>query len=96
SFSIPDYVWHPMPDGSVFVGSAKDSRFASLTLPDIPTQYTLRQSGGNSVTLMFMETVRPGIHLPAGRITRVALNNQEMTLTWERLDANGNPISKSP
>ncbi|HDL7645867.1 TPA: hypothetical protein PXO92_002476 [Yersinia enterocolitica] len=96
SFSIPDYVWHPMPDGSVFVGSAKDSRFASLTLPDIPTQYTLRQSGGNSITLMFMETLRPGIHLPAGRITRVALNNQEMTLTWERLDANGNSISKSP
>lgn len=96
AFSIPDYLWHPMPDGSVFVGSARDSRFASLTLPEIPTQYTLKQSGGNSVTLMFMETMRPGINLPAGRITRVALNNQEMTLTWERLDSNGNPISKSP
>ncbi|HEI6813665.1 TPA: hypothetical protein SJ428_002883, partial [Yersinia enterocolitica] len=96
AFSIPDYLWHPMPDGSVFVGSARDSRFASLTLPEIPTQYTLKQSGGNSVTLMFMETMRPGLNLPAGRITRVALNNQEMTLTWERLDSNGNPTSKSP
>lgn len=72
AFSISDYVWHPMPDGSVFVGSAADSRFASITMPDIPQQYTLGQSGGNSIDIMFMETVRPGVNLPAGRITRVA------------------------
>ncbi|HDI7962441.1 TPA: hypothetical protein PO740_005220, partial [Escherichia coli] len=96
AFSISDYVWHPMPDGSVFVGSAADSRFASITMPDIPQQYTLGQSGGNSIDIMFMETVRPGVNLPAGRITRVALNNEKMTLTWERLTATGNPVSKSP
>ncbi|MDC6835943.1 hypothetical protein N6O71_26750, partial [Escherichia coli] len=96
AFSINDYVWHPMPDGSVFVGSAADSRFASITMPDIPQQYTLGQSGGNSIDIMFMETVRPGVNLPAGRITRVALNNEKMTLTWERLTATGNPVSKSP
>lgn len=96
AFSISDYVWHPMPDGSVFVGSAADSRFASITMPDIPQQYTLGQSGGNSIDIMFMETVRPGVNLPAGRITRVALNNEKMTLTWERLTATGSPVSKSP
>ncbi|EGB0937216.1 hypothetical protein H6Y26_005471, partial [Escherichia coli] len=96
AFSISDYVWHPMPDGSVFVGSAPDSRFASITMPDIPQQYTLGQSGGNSIDIMFMETVRPGVNLPAGRITRVALNNEKMTLTWERLTVTGSPVSKSP
>lgn len=95
-FGISDYVWHPMPDGSVFTGSASDSRFASITLPEIPPQYTLGQSGGNSIDIMFMETVRPGINLPSGRITRVALNNEKMTLTWERLNATGSPLSKSP
>lgn len=96
AFSISDYIWHPMPDGSVFVGSAADSRFASVTMPEIPQQYTLGQSGGNSIDIMFMETVRPGVNLPAGRITRVAISNEKMTLTWERLTATGSPVSKSP
>lgn len=96
SFGINDYVWHPMPDGSVFVGGAADSRFASITLPEIPPQYALGQSGGNSIDIMLMETVRPGVNLPSGRITRVAINNEKMTLTWERLDATGKPLSKSP
>lgn len=29
-------------------------------------------------------------------VTRVALNNEKMTLTWERLTATGTPVSKSP
>ncbi|HBA7229770.1 hypothetical protein RMO93_21990 [Escherichia coli] len=96
TFSIPDYVWHPMPDGSVFVGSAADSRFASLSLPDIPPEYALGSSAGNSMDIMLIETIRPGVNLPAGRITRVAVNDEQMTLTWERLDENGKPLSRSP
>lgn len=96
TFSIPDYVWHPMPDGAVFVGSAADSRFARLTLPEIPAQYALGQSGGNSMDIMLLETVRPGVNLPSGRITRVAVNDGKMTLTWERLSPDGSPLSRSP
>ncbi|EQA2195784.1 hypothetical protein ACXZFE_000355 [Escherichia coli] len=96
TFSIPDYVWHPMPDGSVFVGSAADSRFASLSLPDIPPEYALGSSAGNSMDIMLIETIRPGVNLPAGRITRVAVHDEQMTLTWERLDGNGKPLSCSP
>lgn len=95
-FAIPDYVWHPMPDGSVYVGSAKQSRFASLTLPELPPQYLIGQSAGNSATLMQIPTLRPGINLPAGRITDVAVKESVMTLTWARLDADGNQLSKSP
>ncbi|HAY0225360.1 TPA: hypothetical protein U0V61_001545 [Escherichia coli] len=96
TFSISDYVWHPMPDGSVFVGSADHSRFASLTLPEIPSQYALSQSGGNSMDIMPLGTLRPGVNIPAGRITRVALNNGRMSLTWERPDISDAPTAKSP
>ncbi|XOO19214.1 hypothetical protein ACM3CZ_14575 [Edwardsiella ictaluri] len=95
-FAIPDYVWHPMPDGSVYVGSAKQSRFASLALPELPPQYLISQSAGNSATLMPIPTLRPGVNLPNGRITDVAVKDSAMTLTWARLDASGKPLSKSP
>lgn len=95
-FSIQDYVWHPMPDGSVFVGSASDSRFASLTIPEIPDEYALGHSAGNSMDIMLIETLRPGVNLPAGRITRVAIHNETMTLTWDRLRQDGSVVSSSP
>lgn len=96
TFNIPDYVWHAMPDGTIYAGGAKDSRFAGLSLPDIPPQYIMKSHAGNGATIMILPTIRPGINLPAGRITRVAIDDQEMTLTWERLDADGKPLSKSP
>ncbi|MGL4925607.1 MAG: hypothetical protein ACRC4K_02050 [Plesiomonas shigelloides] len=96
SFSIPDYVWHPMPDGSVYVGSAKDSRFAGMAMPSIPSQYIIARSGGNSASMMLMAAMRPGVNLPEGRVTRVSIKDAEMTLTWEKIDTHGNPVSKSP
>ncbi|KAB0593168.1 hypothetical protein [Edwardsiella anguillarum] len=95
-FAIPDYVWHPMPDGSVYVGSAKQSRFASLALPELPPQYLISQSAGNSATLMQIPTLRPGVNLPNGRITDITVKDSTMTLTWARRDASGKPLSKSP
>lgn len=96
SFSIPDCVWHPMPDGSVFVGSAADSRFAGMTLPSLPAEYMLGHSGGNEVTLTLLPTMRPGIRLPEGRITRVVARDEDMVITCEKVDADGRPVSASP
>ncbi|KAB7715695.1 hypothetical protein GBN32_00205 [Plesiomonas shigelloides] len=96
SFNIPDYIWHTMPDGSVYVGSAKHSRFASINLPELPPQYLIGYSGGNSATFMQIPTLRPGINLPSGRITHIALKDFTMNITWAVLDEYGKPLSKSP
>ncbi|WP_196797002.1 hypothetical protein [Edwardsiella ictaluri] len=45
---------------------------------------------------MPIPTLRPGVNLPNGRITDVAVKDSAMTLTWARLDASGKPLSKSP
>ncbi|CAI2063103.1 Uncharacterised protein [Serratia quinivorans] len=93
AFGIDDYIWQQLPDGSVWLGRWQDSRFAGLPV-DIPTEYASSTGAGNSVTLPLIPSVRPGAMVNGQRITRVAIKDGDMTLTWTPLNANGQPKVK--
>ena len=81
-FGIPDYIWQQLPDGTVFVGSWPDSLFAEKGI-EIPNEFATGQAGGNSMTIPMVQSLRPGVKANGQRLTKVNLNNGDMTLTWE-------------
>lgn len=81
-FGIPDYIWQQLPDGTVFVGSWPDSLFAEKGV-EIPNEFATGQAGGNSMTIPMVQSLRPGVKANGQRLTKVNLNNGDMTLTWE-------------
>lgn len=95
AFNITDYVWHQMPDGSVYLGAWSDSLFAKKPV-EVPPEFSLAASGANSMTLPIVQTLRPGVFMNGQRITRVELKNDDLTLTWTPLDKAGKPLQKSP
>lgn len=95
AFSIPDYVWYQLPDGTVYVGSYADSRFAQTPV-DIPQEFAQGGGGGNSLTLPLISAIRPGVIVNGRRITKVDVTDDKMTLTWTPLNAQGQPAQKSP
>ncbi|AXF75344.1 hypothetical protein LU604_15915 [Erwinia tracheiphila] len=94
-FSIPDYVWYQLPDGTVFVGSYADSRFAASPV-EIPEEFIKNGAAGNSITLAVIPAIRPGVIVNNRRITQVQINNDEMTLTWTLLNSAGEKVHRTP
>ncbi|EKN5939924.1 hypothetical protein DVP82_02800 [Yersinia enterocolitica] len=95
AFSIPDYVWYQLPDGTVYVGSYADSRFAQTPV-DIPQEFAQGGGGGNSLTLPLIPAIRPGVIVNGRRITKVDVSDDTMTLNWMPLNSQGQPAQKSP
>lgn len=95
AFGIADYIWQQLPDGTVWLGAWQDSRFANLPI-DIPNEYAKAAGAGNSMTLPTIPAIRPGVLANGQRITRVALKDDDITLTWTPLNAQGKPKQKSP
>ncbi|WP_140920156.1 hypothetical protein [Limnobaculum xujianqingii] len=95
TFSIEDYVWFQQPDGSVYVGSWADTIFTKKPI-EIPPEFSQKASGGNAMTLPIIQSIRPGVFMNGQRISRVEINNDDLTLTWTPIDkATGQP-QKSP
>ncbi|HHH0246731.1 TPA: hypothetical protein ACPZM5_004603, partial [Yersinia enterocolitica] len=95
AFNIPDYVWYQLPDGTVYVGSYADSRFAQTPI-DIPQEFAQGGGGGNSLTLPLIPAIRPGVIVNGRRITKVDVSDDSMTLNWTPLNSQGQPAQKSP
>lgn len=95
AFAIDDYIWQQLPDGTVWLGQWSDSRFANLPI-SIPNEYTKAAGAGNSITLPAIPSIRPGVLADNQRITRVALKDDDITLTWTPLTASGKPKQKTP
>lgn len=95
SFSIDDYVWFQYPDGTVYAGAYVDSRYAKTEL-DVPEEFSTRSEGGNTLSFPVIAAIRPGMKVNGKRVTKIAINNDEMSLTWTPLDKNGQPAQKSP
>lgn len=96
AFSINDYVWHQLPDGDVYVGSAAHALFAGKPV-NIPAEFSLRTAGGNSMTVPLVQSLRPGAEVNGQRLTLVKLHNDEMAITWTpRNKATGQPLQKTP
>lgn len=80
-YQIPDYFWQLNGDGSVYVGSWQDSRWAgkAITLPD---KLLTGHKAYNSARLGMIPSIRPGVKFNRGYITDVNLVNQEMMIQW--------------
>ncbi|UEM40089.1 hypothetical protein [Pectobacterium aquaticum] len=95
AFAIPDYTWFQLPDGEVYIGSYADSRFANTPV-EIPREFSTAGGAGNTQTLPVIPAIRPGVIVNDRRITKVAIDNDEMSLTWTPLNASGQPAQKPP
>ena len=81
AFSIPDYTWFQYPDGSVYVGSHDDSRYATTEIA-IPDDFATRFEAGNTRTFPLIPAIRPGMRINGNTLTKIHVINDEMTLTW--------------
>lgn len=96
AFSITDYIWYPLPDGSLYVGGAEKALFAGCPV-EIPAEFSQGTAGGNSMTLPVIQSLRPGVDVNGERVTKVHLANDTMTITWTpRNRATGQPLQKTP
>lgn len=96
AFGITDYVWYQLPDGSVYAGGAEAALFAGRPV-DIPAEFSQGSSGGNSMTLPLIQSLRPGVEVNGQRLTKVNLTNDTMAITWTPRNATtGEPLQKTP
>ncbi|HEM7948198.1 TPA: hypothetical protein U2L40_001778 [Citrobacter koseri] len=96
AFSVTDYLWYQLPDGSVFVGAARHSLFAGKPV-EIPAEFSQASTGGNSMIVPMIQSLRPGAEVNGQRLNQVRLNNDDMTITWQpRNKSTGQPLQKSP
>lgn len=96
AFSITDYIWYPLPDGSLYVGGAEKALFAGRPV-EILAEFSQGTAGGNSMTLPVIQSLRPGVDVNGERVTKVHLTNDTMTIRWTpRNRATGQPLQKTP
>lgn len=96
AFGINDYVWYQLPDGSMYAGGAEAALFAGRPV-EIPHEFSQGAAGGNTMTLPLIQSLRPGVEVNGERLTRIALTNDTMAITWTpRNKATGKPLQKTP
>lgn len=81
AFSVPDFVWYQLPDGTIYAGSYADSRFAEKPV-EIPEAFFKSGAGGNSAQMALIPSIRPGVMVNNRRIVTVEVRNGDMTLQW--------------
>ncbi|SFN70150.1 hypothetical protein [Xenorhabdus japonica] len=81
-FAIDDYLWHQLPDGSVYLGSWAHSMFAEKPV-EILNEFSQSQSAGNAMTIPMIQSLRPGFVVNQQRLTKVNLLNENMGITWQ-------------
>ncbi|AOM42245.1 hypothetical protein [Xenorhabdus hominickii] len=91
-FAIEDYIWHQLPDGSVYLGSWAHSMFAQKPV-EIPNEFSQSQSAGNAMTIPMIQSLRPGFVVNQQRLTKVNLLNENMSITWQ---PKGQTVNKTP
>ncbi|MFC0974000.1 hypothetical protein ACFGY8_04395 [Pasteurella multocida] len=95
-FNIPEYIWQQSPDGSVFVGSWQDSRWAEKGREiEVSAAETLSRTA-TALTIPINARIRPGFLVNGQRITKVFLEGDNYELEWQLLNSKGQPIQKSP
>ncbi|MFU2081982.1 hypothetical protein ACLQ9N_05140 [Gallibacterium anatis] len=93
-FNIPKYIWQQSPDGSIYVGSHNDSRWASRAIT--VDSADMLASGSNTITLPIYAAIRPGAIINNQVISKTELVGDELVLYWRESDSNGKPERKSP
>ena len=96
AFGITDYVWYQLPDGSLYAGGAEAALFAGRPV-EIPHEFSQAAAGGNSMDIPLIQSLRPGVEVNGQRLTRVALTNDTMAITWTpRNKTTGKALQKTP
>lgn len=96
AFGITDYVWYQLPDGSVYAGGAEAALFAGRPV-EIPHEFSQGNAAGNTMTIPLVQSLRPGVEVNGQRLTKVALTNDTMAITWTPRNATtGEPLQKTP
>ncbi|QTF10023.1 hypothetical protein HC231_20435 [Brenneria izadpanahii] len=86
AFGIDDYIWQPLPDGGLYIGSWPHSIFADKPI-EIPAEFSQAQAAGNSMTLPLIQSVRPGVVVNNQRITSVRLTDDDIAIIWTPVSA---------
>lgn len=95
AFSVPDFCWYQLPDGTMFVGSYVDSRFAGAPV-SLPEEFSSSGAAGNSLKMGLVPAIRPGVNVNGHRISKVEASNSEMQLSWVPVNAGGQPVFDAP
>lgn len=82
-FGIEEYVWFQQGDGSVFVGSWQDSRWATRPV-DIADQWFKGVTTDGGAILPAMPALRPGVMLNGQYLVRLQLAGHEMVAQCSR------------
>ncbi len=81
-YNIPQFIWQQLGDGSVYVGSWQDSRWAGKPV-QIPDNLFTRHMSTNSASLPMSPAIRPGVLFNRGIINAVQLFEETMVITWK-------------
>lgn len=92
-FNIPNYVWQQAADGSVYVGSHKDSRWAEK--PITIDSDEANSTGNNQMKLPIYAAIRPGAIVNNKIINKTEIVKDELILSWQDLDESGLPKQKN-
>lgn len=79
-FGIENFMFQQQANGQVYVGSWNHSNWSDspVTLPD----HVFTYSNANSVELMAVPKLRPGLKLNGNFVTSVILNKSQMAIQW--------------
>jgi hypothetical protein len=78
-FSIENYFWQPQPDGSIWLGSWDESRWATRSV-DIPENMFKDITIAGNKKIAAIPTLRPGVQMNDLYITSVELSEHEMVI----------------
>lgn len=95
AFSIDDYCWYQLADGTIYTGSYADSRFFGADI-HVPEDFIKAGAAGNTAQLALIPAIRPGVVVNGQRITEVEIADSDMTLRWVPRTASGRQAWESP
>ncbi|MBI6183275.1 hypothetical protein JEQ07_23115 [Serratia proteamaculans] len=95
AFGIEDYIWQPLPEGVIFVGSFKDSYWYGKQAA-IPKEFAVDHQAGNTLIIPAIQSVRPGAIINGQRINSVRLHGDNMELHWLTTNAQGQQAQARP
>lgn len=82
AFGILDFCWYQQPDGNIYAGSYRHSRWPARPVT-LDADASSQQAGGNSLTLPMSPMMRPGAKVNGHTINQVEFDGTHMTLHWQ-------------
>lgn len=83
-YQIPLFIWQMQGDGTVYVGSWANSRWANRPI-EIPDKLFTEHLSFNSAKLPMTPSIRPGVQFNRGLINSVQLSSDFMIIAWKPL-----------